>query len=177
MCPYIPDQQINTGSFIPTTNVWDVSQIYETDIGSPEFKELFVRLYQNVNNIVLALNTKDSAFYLTEQFVNGQVFTNINDLNQLELRPAFRLFVNIGPLPGGVTTVAHGLSITNTWKFTRIYGVASDTIGFNYYPLPWASAAGATNIELKVNATNVVITNNSGINFNFCYVILEFVKL
>lgn len=175
--PYIPDQQKDTGSFIATTNVWDVSQIYETEIGSQEFKELFVRLYQNINNIVLALNTKDSAFYLTEEFVNGQIFTNLTDLSQLALRPVFRKFVNIGVLGAGVTTTPHGLAITNTWKFTRIYGVASDTVGFNYYPLPWASAAGATNIELRVDITNVIITNNSGIAFTDCYVIVEMVKL
>jgi hypothetical protein len=174
--PYIPDQQKDTGSFIATTNVWDVSQIYETEIGSQEFKELFVRLYQNINNIVLALNTKDSAFYLTEEFVNGQIFTNLTDLSQLALRPVFRKFINIGPL-GALATIPHGLAITNTWKFTRIYGVASDTVNLLYYPLPWASAAGLTNIELKVNVTDVIVTNNSGIAFTDCYVIVEMVKL
>lgn len=176
MAPYIADQQKNTGSFIATTAVWDVTQLYQTDVTSPEFKELLVRLYQQVNNIAIALNTKDSAYYLTEEFVNSQLFTDPTNLNQLNLRPVFRKFINIGPLGPGVTTIAHGLAITNMWKFTRIYGVASDTVGFNYYPLPWASAAGATNIELKVNLNNVVITNNSGIVFTDCYVILEFLK-
>ena len=45
--PYIPDQ-VNSGSYIGTTQVWDVSQIYDIEVNSPEFKELIVRLYQNI---------------------------------------------------------------------------------------------------------------------------------
>lgn len=166
----------NAGLYVQSTAVWDVARLQEVDVQSPEFKELLVRLYQNVNSIVIALNLKDSAYYVNQEFVTGQLFFNSVDQTQLGLRAVFRKVINIGALGAGVTTIAHGLAITNTWKFTRIYGVASDTVGFNYYPLPWASAAGATNIELKVNLNNVVITNNSGINFTDCYTVLEFVK-
>jgi hypothetical protein len=38
-------QNVTSGIFVPTTNVWDVSQIYEIDVTSPQFKELLVRLY------------------------------------------------------------------------------------------------------------------------------------
>jgi len=51
------------GSFVPTTNVWDPSEIYSVDVTSPRFKELLVRLYQNVNLIAVVLNTKDSGYY------------------------------------------------------------------------------------------------------------------
>lgn len=176
MCPYVPDQQINTGSYIPTTSVFDVSAIYETDITSPEFKELLVRLYQNVNNIAVALNTKDSAYYIQEEFVNGQLFFNPASSNPLDLRGDFRKLINIGALGAGVTNTNHNLAITSTWKFTRIYGTASNTGTLNYYPLPFAGAAG-NNIELRVNGTQVVINNNSGATFTDCYVILEYVKL
>jgi hypothetical protein len=184
--PYITDQQINTGQFIETTAVWDTAQLYETDVKSPEFKELLVRLYQRVNNIALALNNKDTGFYVQTEFNTGQnLFPNPTppagnyvgnqDINQ---RGIYRLVVNIGAVGAGVTTVAHGLTfpVPNIWSFVQIFGAATDTVGGNYYPLPWASAAGATNIELKVNNTNVVITNNSGINFTVCYVVLEYVK-
>lgn len=173
---YIPDQQINTGNFVTTTQVWDVSRLYEVDIQSPEFKELLVRLYQQINNIALSLNLKDTGYYLLEEFVtSGQLF-NATSNDPLQNRPIFRRTVNMGALPAGVTTVAHGLTITAAWRFIKILGAASDTVGFNYYPLPFASAGGATNIEVRVTATNVVVTNNSGIAFTNAIVILEYVK-
>lgn len=171
-----PDQQQNTGLYVPTTSVWDMGLISSIDTNSEEFKDLLVRLYQNINNIVLALNLKDSALYVLEEFVNGQQFFNPASTDPLQLRSDFRKTVNIGAVGAGVTTVAHGIPFTATYTATRIYGAATDSIGLNYYPLPWASAGGAANIELKVNGTNVVITNNSGIAFTRCIVVIEYLK-
>jgi len=174
--PYIPDVRQNTGSFVQQTPVFDVSRIYEVNVNSDEFKELIVTLAQQINNISIVLNNKESGYFLTEEFVTSALFYNPASSNQLELIPEFRLTINIGSLGAGVTTVAHGLPITASWKFVDIYGTANDSIGFNYYPLPFSSAVGATNIELRVNGTNVIITNNSGINFTSCNVVLEYIK-
>lgn len=166
----------NQGVFVPTTTVWEIANIHDINVNSEEFKLLLVRLYQNLNQIALAINVKESAYYDTQIFLTGQQFfsTTVND--PTNLRYSFRQVINIGALGAGVTTVAHGLTITTSWTFTRIYGTATDTGGGNYYPLPWASAAGATNIELKVDNTNVVITNNSGVTFTACIVVLEFLQ-
>jgi hypothetical protein len=56
-----------------------------------------------------------------------------------------------------------------------IRGVANNTATNNYYPIPWAGAAGAY-ISLNLNATDVVIDNESGVSFLDSYVTLEFVK-
>lgn len=173
--PYPPQQQ-NTGLYVPTTSVWDMGLISDIDTNSIEFKDLLVRLYQNINNIVLALNVKDSAYYIEEEFVNGQQFFNPASTDPLQLRSDFRKTINIGAVGAGVTTVAHGIPFTTTYTATRIYGTATDSIGLNYYPLPWASAAGATNIELRADGTNVIITNNSGVAFTRCIVVLEYLK-
>lgn len=174
--PFIPNFQNNVGLYIATTDVWEISRIQEVDVNSEEFKLLLVRLYQNVNNIAIALNMKDSALYPLTQFVNGQQYFSTNPANPNDLRTVFRIVVDVGALPAGVTTVPHTLPIQMQWTFTRIYGAATDTIGGNYYPLPFASAGGANNIELRADNTNVVITNNSGVNFQRCYVVLEWVK-
>jgi len=175
MSSYIPDQQIDTGSFVPSTNVWDVSDIYEVDVTSDDFKELLVRLYQNLNLMSLVLNSKDSAFYLNEEFVTSQLFFNTTN-DPLSLRPTFRKVFNIGTLGAGVTTTAHNLSIGSTWKFTRIYGTASKTtVTASYYPIPYAGAAGAY-IAINLTSTNIVIDNNSGVSFTDCYVVVEYVK-
>ena len=37
------------GAYAPTTFIWDVEQLQHIEVTSPEFKELLVRLYQNLN--------------------------------------------------------------------------------------------------------------------------------
>lgn len=171
-----------TGAFVPTTNIWDVSQIYEIDVQSPEFKELLVRLYQNVNIISLNLNIKDTGYYDNSIFMNGQLwFPNpaltSASTTQPDFRPVFRKVINFGALPNTAPkSVAHGLTVNSTTTFTRIYATASDTIGFTYIPIPYASPTLANNIELSVDANNVNITTGADrTNYNVCYVVLEYI--
>jgi hypothetical protein len=170
------------GAFIPTTNIWDVAgQIYSIDVTSPEFKELLVRMYQNLNLMAINVNLRDAGYYDTSQFVNGQLFfPNPTLSSSSPTTPAFRqvtrLVVNFGALPNaGTKTVAHNIPITAQYTFTRIYGAASDTTGLTYIPLPYASPVLVNNIEISVTSTNVVITTGSNrSNYNVCYVILEY---
>ena len=174
----------DVGSFIPTSYIWDVSQLYSVDVNSPEFKELLVRLYQNVNNIAIVLNTKDSGLYERSEFVNGQLYfsdptlssqTNVTPVQ----RQVYRLVVNFGPLPNAATkSVAHGIPITNGYSFTRIYATATDPVAHSYLPIPYASCTDvAHNIELNVDATNVNIT--TGIDrtaYTIVYAVVEYLK-
>lgn len=171
------------GSFVPTNLIWDVQQLYQVDVTSPEFKELLVRLYQNVNNISLILNIKDTGMYNTNEFVNGQLYfsnpaNNSSTAASPALRQVYRKVINFGQLPNaGSTSVAHNIPTNGMLTFTRIYAAASDTSGLNYIPIPYASASGTTNIELSVNSTDVTITTASNrSNFTVCYVILEYLK-
>lgn len=66
--------QNNIGLFVPTTNVWDIQNLEEGKDITPALKELLVRLYQNINAISLALNLKDSGYYVQQEFLTGQVF-------------------------------------------------------------------------------------------------------
>ncbi len=171
------------GSFVPTNYIWEISQIQEADINSPEFKELLVRLYQNIGNIALALNTKDTAQYPLSEFVNGQLYF-INPAytsataTSPALRQVLRKVINFGTLPNtGTTTVAHGITCTAATSFTRIYGCSSDPVGFNYIPLPYASPTLANNIELRVDATNVtIITGSNRTAFTITYIVLEYLQ-
>lgn len=171
------------GLYIPTTNIWDVSQLYSMEVTDPAFKELLVRLYQNINNITIALNLKDSAYYDIDEFVNGQMFFP-NPANS-SLTPAtasyrnvFRIVINFGALPNTATkSVAHALPITTGYTFTRIYATASDTTNRAYIPIPYASPTDANEIEINVDATNVNITTGSDRTaYTVCYVVLEYLK-
>ena len=171
------------GAYAGTTNIWDVSQIYETDVTTPEFKELLVRLYQNLNLISTLLNIKDTGYYDTNEFVNGQQFFPNPTLSSSTgtmptYRPVYRKVINFGALPNsGTKAVAHTIITTTATTFTRIYGTASDTTGFNYIPLPYSSPVLVSNIELRVDGTNVTITTGSNrTNFNITYVIVEYMQ-
>lgn len=174
-------QVSNFGSFVPTTNIWDTSEIYQIDINSTEFRELLVRIYQNINNIAIALNSKDTGIYdNTNALVNGQVWFPDPTLSSLTTtvpaqRQVFRTVINFGALTNGSTkSVPHNIVCNSSTTFTRIYATASDTTGFNYIPIPYAGSAG-DNVEINVDSTNVNITTNSDrTNFNICYVILEY---
>jgi hypothetical protein len=172
---YIEDQQINTGSYVPTTNVWDVGRLYEIDVNSDEFKELLVRLYQNVNNIALVLNTKSTGYYINEEFVSGKLFFNPDSNDPLDLRPGFIISINTGVLGAGVTAVNHNIDVTNIFKWMFISGAATNTGTLVGYPLPFAGVAG-NNIEVSVTATQVLINNNSGVTFTDSQVTLEYCK-
>lgn len=172
------------GSFVPTTNIWDVIQgVEDTNVNSPEFKELLVRMYQNINLMAIVLNTKDTGIYQNQEFVNGQVwFSNplltSNTGTVAAPRQVFRMTVNFGALPNtGSKSVAHRIPMTPAVTFTRVYGAASDTSGNNYIGLSYASASGTDNIQLDVNATNVIVTTASNrSNFTVSYIILEYLK-
>jgi hypothetical protein len=178
----------NTASFVPTTNVWDVAQLYEVDVNSHEFKELLVRLYQNINNMSLLLNFKDTGLYNTFEIVNGQIFFPDPTLNSTTgspkgganavLRQVFRKVINFGALPNAATkSVAHGITITPKTSFTRIYATATDPVSKFYIPIPYASPTPADCVEIFVDGTNVnIIDAINKTNFTICYVILEYLQ-
>jgi hypothetical protein len=171
------------GSFVQTTQVWDVAQLQDIEVTSPQFKELLIRLYQQIGNIAVVLNTKDSGLYQLSEFVNGQIWFSNPALNSstqqsAQTRQDLRKAFIFGPLPNtGVLVIPHGIKCTPMTTFTRIYGTASDTTGLNYISLPYPSVTAGSNIELSVNGTNITITTGSNrSNFNICYVVLEYLQ-
>lgn len=177
--------QAELGSFVPTTNIWDPSEIYSTEVTSPEFKELMVRLYQNLNNMALSLNTRDAGYYDRQEFVCGQLFFPNPSLSSTtpqvpESRQVFRKVINFGALPTAAASpkqVAHGLTVTSGFSFTRIYGCATNP-STSFLPLPYtSSSATSNNIELFVDGTNVSIAVGIDRNtYTTSYIVLEFIK-
>jgi len=172
-------QGTDTGSFVPTTFIWDVAELQEVDVQSDKFKEILVRLYQNLNLMQLNLNVKDSAYYDQTEFVNGQSFwpsaaVRSAQTDAVNRRQVFRKVINFGALPNTATkNVAHEIDITSGYSFTRIYGCASDTTGLTFTPIPNANS----DIRLTVNATNIVITTSANYSaYDTTYVVLEYLK-
>ncbi len=174
--------QTNPGLFVPNTFIWDVQNLYEVDVNSAQFKELLVRLYQNLNTIAITLNKKESALYPLAEFITGQSFFPDPSLSSTTTqapteRQVFRKVINFGALPNATSkTAAHGLTITSTYSLTRLYGGATDP-STAFIPLPYASPTAANNIELSMDATNVTVTTGSDRTaFTTCYIVIEYLK-
>ena len=167
------------GAFVPTTYIWDATELATMDVTGDRFKEILVHLFQNINLIQTTLNLKDSAQYDTGEFVNGQLFfpsssAGSSSVSASNRRQVYRKVINFGALPNTATkSVAHGLTVTTGYTFTRIYGAASDTTNRVFIPIPNAS----TDINLEVDATNVKIkTAGNFTSYDTTYVILEYLK-
>lgn len=168
------------GDFIATTSLFDAAQLQAINVNDPEFKQLLIKLYQSVNDICLRLNKKDSGFYVTSEFVNGQIYFPNPNLNSTTssvatLRQVTRKVINMGPLSNaGTTTKAHGIPITSNTTFTRIYATASDTTNNFYIPIP---NSDNYNTSMVVTLTNVEITTTVDLSaYDTCYAILEYLQ-
>ena len=177
-----PDE-LEAGAFVPTTDIWDPTNILDMSPQSDEFKECLVALRNNINEIALVLIIKDSGYYAENEFVNGQSFLPDPSLTSASsqtpvYRQVFRMTVNFGALPNtAAKTSAHGLTVDSSFTFTRMYGCATDTTANAYIPIPYASPTAANNIELSADGTNVTITTGSNRSaFDTTYVVLEYLK-
>jgi hypothetical protein len=173
--------QNNVGLFIPTTNIYEINDIQEKGLDKELIRNILTHLYQDMNNVALALNIKDSAYYFDQEFMNGQVlFPNPGMINTNAAgRQIFRTVINFGALGNAATvSIPHNIEITNTTTFTRIYGCTSDPINFSYLPIPYASTISiADNIEISVDSVYVNITTGVDLtSYTTTYVILEYVK-
>lgn len=130
-------------------------------------------LYKRIANSV---NTKEGGLYSkTEVAAFMQYYTS----NPNEFRPVYRKVIDFGALPNaGVKQVAHGLAVTNTYRWVRIYGAATDPVALTGISLDRSSPTLNENIKVDVDATNVTIT--TAINYSAytsSQVVLEYTKI
>jgi len=174
--------QLNLGAFVGTTNVWDVSEIYNKEGLSEPLKELLVRLYQNLNNMSVLLNLKETGYYPMQEFVtSSQYFPNptINDSQTTAVyRQVYRMTVNFGALPNATTkSVAHNIPVMNGYSFTRCYAMATNPATLTSLPIPYAALTLNQNIQISADQTNVtIITGIDYSAYTTTYVVLEYIK-
>lgn len=178
----IPEQS-NYGSFVETTNVWDVSPILEMNSLDEPMQDLLIRLYQNINIIAEQLNGKDTGIFSQEEFLTNKLFfptDTSNTSNQSasqNYRPVFRKVIDFGALPNATSkSVAHGIIASAI--ITSISCTANNTALTSKIPIPFASPTALNqNISLEVTDTNIIITTGiDRTSYTTCYVILEYVK-
>lgn len=172
---------VRSGVYLPTTDVFDSFNMQDIDPQSREFKDFLTRLRQVINTISIVTNLKDTGYYITDEMANGQLYFPDPLLNSTTaklptFRNVFRKVIDFGALLNTATkTAAHGITITSTLSFTRIYATATDP-STSFIPIPYASPTAANNIELSVDSTNVSITTGSDrTGYTTTYVVLEWI--
>lgn len=177
--------QLNPGNLIQTTFVWNVQEVQNLNIDK-DLKRLLVQLYQNLNQVTLALNAKDTGFYNEQEFLTGQQFFSMPGVNSTsqsapDQRQVFRKVINFGALPNpavsATKSVPHNISLQAGYTFTRIYGTATNP-GSSFIPLPYASPTALNeNIELEIDDTDINITAGTDrSSYTKCYVVVEYIK-
>lgn len=101
-----------------------------------------------------AVNARTIGTFNTFQVTTGELWLGTPQ-NQ-RTRQSFREVYPIGPITAGATlTVPHGL--VGLTAFTDIYGTCITDVP-DYRPLPYASVGAASNIELKCDSINIIIS-------------------
>jgi len=123
-----------------------------------------------------AVNTKASGLYLPQEIASFQQYFTSG--NPMQNRDVYRKVIDFGALPNaGVQTVAHGITFDANSTLTHLYAAATDPVNLLYIPIPYASPTLANNIEISLDATNVIITTGSNRSaFTICYVVIEWLK-
>lgn len=139
-----------------------------------DLSQLMVILNNMYTSLANAINQRQiGSFNLFEQ-VNGQFFTNPNDV-QIP-RNGFRKCFNVGVIaPGATSIIAHG--ITGVTIFTGFSGGVVTNVP-DFRPLPFVSATLVTNqIQVYADATNVYVVNGATApQINSGLLILDFLK-
>lgn len=174
---YITSQRQNTGNYVATTDLWDVSRILQVDVTSAEFKELLVNLTQNIEAVIAVLNNKSNGIFPLESFLSGNQYFNPSDPSPLAQRPSYLKLVNFGALPNATDkSVPHGIDVTTTTTWITIRACGTDHVNRLGYPIPNdtnSSTGGGAAID--VDATNVTITVDADLTaFTTTIVLLEY---
>jgi hypothetical protein len=177
-----PGSQYSTS--IATTAILDADVLEAIDVTKPEFKELLVRLGYFINDIVLALNDKDTGIYPLQEYPCGKrlfpnpSYTTATSNSQTD-RPVFRTTLNFGALPNTATkSVPHNITVNGNFVLTYLQAFATDPTNFHFLPIPFVDPNTLANgIEIYGDPTNInIITAANYSAYTICVVYIEYVQ-
>ena len=143
---------------LPTTTLFNVAAITKSNL-SDELQELLIQMYFQVNNHAIVINKKAHGVLSIEAYGNGcEVYPATPGGNPRGV--AFKA-VDFGALPNAVVkAVAHGITFNTQTRIIRVSCWSNDPVAPSAIPIPYVdvTGAGAFNIELNIDNTNVYIT-------------------
>ncbi|MFW6122218.1 MAG: hypothetical protein ACOC80_15150 [Petrotogales bacterium] len=177
--------EVSPGQFISTTQIYDLGK------NGTNSEDFITRLRQNLNNIVIALNAKESGYYSQEETINGQLFypdysrINSYDSAPQSYRQIFRKVIDFGRIPdvaGSPKQISHDINFlpttgNTTFIATRIYGTTTNQTDRIMLPIPYYNIGGDI-IDLRITSTDIEISCNSNAYtaFTKTSIILEYIK-
>lgn len=153
-------------SFLPTTLILPSTR------DEQEFNYI---LSDFLRKMLAAINDKDIGQYVLQEVQNGQQYFEPNSTNTF--RGIYRKVIEFGALPNTATKeINHEITVTDTLRFTRIYGTANDS-DTSYLPLPFASSVAGDGISLEITPTVIRITTAIDYSaYTETFIILEYFK-
>jgi hypothetical protein len=120
-------------------------------------RQLTVEITRAYIDIAIAVNKRTIGIFPTSKpAITGESWFVDDNRQRQTLREVYT-FLAIAP--GGSLSIRHNIS-TGTYEFTRIYGTCKTALPDNR-PIPYASIAANSNIDLRVDATNIIISNGA----------------
>lgn len=138
-----------------STNIVNQSPFLRTSREFPEeMHQLTVEVNRAYVDIANVVNDREIGLYPANRpAMNGQRFYIQGNSPQQGFRQIYT-FTAAG-------NIAHGITTSNIYGFTHIYGAFTD--GSVWYPLPYVNATAANNqVSVTVTSTNIVITAGGG---------------
>lgn len=147
------------------------------DVAPEEPDKLREFLVEQLKRISNAVNEREVGQYQDVELLAGKQFIPGSNNPQLN-RQVLRKVIDCGTLPNtGSSTVPHEISFTTNFTLIHLYGSATDPTALTAVPLPYASNTASSDIELSMNATNIVITTAADYSsYTRTYVVCEYIQ-
>ncbi len=122
-----------------------------------EIKQLCVELSRDHIDIANTVNARTIGLFPTSRpAVTGESFY----LSKNAKQQTFRQVYTFGAIAAGASlSTAHGIQFIV--QFSRIYGTCITALP-DYRPIPYASVAANTNIDVRVDSTNIIVSVGAG---------------
>ena len=179
-----------SSNFIPTSQIWDVSEILSNNTISPEMKKVFVKMYQKLSEMAMAVNNRESGVHDTQEHVCGKLYfpkpglTSASGQTPVQrgvIRKDFIWSDALGvskSLPNAAQdTMAHGITFDANTILVDIWAVASDHTHGMYIRIP--------HVDCKLGTIGIWATNSDividccgfdGTDYTDVYVGIEFIR-
>lgn len=174
-----------SSNFTNLTNDFIAEEYFLPYLQPEDMGEFLVKLRQYLNSMAQVINRKDSGQYLAQEVITGSTFLPTFSTGSANLlnRSVVRKVIDTGALPNSTTsTTAHGITTTQNYSFTKIYGCATDPGASTItaaIPLPFINTGTpGDSVQLDIDATNVRITTTTGnyTAYTRSFVVLEYIQ-
>lgn len=157
------------GVYIPTTEIWNTSEVEQARIENAALKQLLVNMYMKLNRMATSIEAREFGGYPLDETLNGQKWFANPALNSTTTTTAaqrqdFRKVIIMPGLPNAVPPATaviqapHGINVTSKTFFTRLWAMAHDPTNNLFKPIPYAFPQNtAEDMYIDADATNVFI--------------------